>query len=131
MSFRKRLRDLGIEIMVGILWLIALLTYAEKLKNVNFHWDWILFSAYTLVVFLYPIRFRYALRNSSFWITFAVLFLVHVVVFSLAFTKIHNPVLGYYGLLCPLEARAFILIIEKRFPKNATQRSDSVAPESG
>jgi hypothetical protein len=39
----------------------------------------------------------------------------------LAFTRIHNWVLGYYGLLAPIEAGVVILIVRNLFSKSVSR----------
>jgi hypothetical protein len=124
MSLGKRLRELSIEIAVGVLVVVAAVAYASaKRTGANVPWPSVLFAVYTAVIFGYPVtpRFNHHLKNWLFWVTWAILLLAHLASFFLAFSRLHHWALGYYGLLAPIEAGAVILIVGKLFPKPTNQ----------
>ena len=119
MSTRKRAKDLWIETLIGALWVVVVLAYASmRPGDKSLPWTLILFILYTAVVFGYPVsQFRGVLENWLFWTTLSTLLLFHIMAFALAFSRIHSPALGYYGLLAPIEAGLVMFVVGKVVPK--------------
>jgi hypothetical protein len=113
MNYRKRAKQLAIEILVGIALAVAVLVCAHlNLRYTGPSWKWIFFPVYTLVIFGAPIhKMRDALRMWLFWATLSALLLTHIVIFLTAFETIHNRYLDYYGLLAPIEAYVVLFIM--------------------
>src|SRR5437660_5820581 len=123
MSPRSRAKHLTIEILIGILCVVAIVAYAHTRRgDANLRWPWISFVGFTAIVFGYPISwFRTAWRIWLFWVTLSILLLVHIIAFVFVFTRLHNWTLGYYGLLAPIDAGALVALVGKLFPKPPSQ----------
>jgi hypothetical protein len=124
-GLRHTTKHLAIEILIGILCVLAALAYAHaRPADANFNWPWIPLVGYTAIVFGYPIsRFRSVWRIWSFWATLSLFLLLHTLGFALAFSRIvHNRTLAYYPLLAPIEAGVLIVILGKLFPVPGDRR---------
>jgi len=120
MSSGKRVRDLLIEALIGVILVTAFVAYLFTLpKGATLDWRRIALVLNTVTVFGFLIWwFRDAWKCLLFWTTLTVLLLVHTAAYLFVLGRVEDWQLAYYVVLNPIELALFTPILRKLVVKN-------------
>ena len=109
MNIAKRIKEIAIETLIAVVLVVAFLTYVFKTAlHGAMDWTPVLLILTTGIVFGYLASwFRYAWSEAKFWLSFAVLLVVHIAVCLLILKHTSRPPAGLIGLMVAVELVTF------------------------
>src|SRR5579864_6466814 len=101
----KRVRDLLLEISIGITIVVAIAVYAIYVPPVyRFSARWAALAMFTPIIFGYPLRWhRQHWRVGTFWLMFSALLVIHLASLIVVLRMMEHFGWLWFAILVPLE----------------------------
>jgi len=115
MPLNKRLRDLSLEILIGLALVAGIALFAIYVpRSHRVSARWVGLAVMTLIAFGYPLRwYRSYWRRALFWVAFLGLLLIHLAAFVVVLREVERFGLLWFAILTPLEWTLIRPILER------------------
>jgi hypothetical protein len=113
MNIAKRIKEIALETLIAVVLVVAFVTYVFKTAlHGAMDWTPVLLILTTGIVFGYLASwFRYAWSEVKFWLSFAVLFVVHIAICVLILKYTSRMPASLVGLMVVIELVTFNRIL--------------------
>jgi hypothetical protein len=125
MSYAKRVREIVIETLIGVVLVSAFVAYlfVSPTKGQNINWRLVAIIVNTLIVFGFLVSwFRHTWRNAFFWAAFTILLLGHLAIYAIILGRIQHLPFVYYAVLNVIELAVFTRILRRLSPDGSNEK---------